>query len=209
MAQLNTPDAIAHGLTAQHIATNLNDYEAARSSFFVFVVDDLSNLLQTNYQGGINDDAAVDNFMDKDTATKSIQLNVTNCDIPLGYEVSVQEFTRGNDKVKFAGAASFSSGSFKVDDLVGLDTKSILYAWLRLAYDPHTFKAGRMKDYKKTCTLMEYTQDFELIRTWTLYGCWINKLTEDGFDKSNSEAKRQITADFVYDRAIMELPEEE
>ena len=62
-----------------------------------------------------------------------------------------------------------------------------------------------MKDYKKTCTLIEYTQDFEQIRSWTLYGCWISALSEDAFDKE-SDGKRQITATIEYDRAEMVMP---
>lgn len=210
MAQISTSQAISQGMTAQHIASNLSNYEAARSGFFVFVVDDLSNLLATNYTGGIEDHRAnpqESDLINRDLAEQAIRLNVTKCDVP-HYNVEVLEFKRGNDKVKFAGTPSFGDGNITVDDLVGLDTKSILMSWLRLAYDPRTFKGGRMKDYKKTCTLMEYTQDYELIRTWTLYGCFINELTEDGFDKE-SDGKRQIQAKFSYDRAVMELPEEE
>ena len=65
-----------------------------------------------------------------------------------------------------------------------------------------------MADYKKTCTLVEYTQDYEQIRSWTLYGCWISSLSEDDFDKEN-DGKRQIRATIVYDRAVMERPSEE
>jgi hypothetical protein len=76
-------------------------------------------------------------------------------------------------------------------------------AWQYLAYNPHTGKGGRMKDYKKTCTLCEYTQDYELIRKWTLYGVFIFKLSEDEFDREN-DGKRKITAEFSYDKAVIE-----
>ncbi len=46
-----------------------------------------------------------------------------------------------------------------------------------------------MSEYKKQATLIEYTQDYEPIRTWTIEGMFITKLTED--------------------RATMDLPEEE
>ena len=59
-----------------------------------------------------------------------------------------------------------------------------------------------MKDYKKNCTLIEYTQDYEQVRSWTLYGCWISGLDEDGFDREN-DGKRAITATIEYDRAVM------
>ena len=78
-------------------------------------------------------------------------------------------------------------------------------AWLQLAYNVHTRKGGRMKDYKKTCTLIEYTQDYEQVRSWTLHGCWISNIDEEGFDKEG-DGKRQISATIQYDRAEMNLP---
>jgi alcohol dehydrogenase len=38
-------------LTAQHISTNLASYEAARSGFFVFLVDDLDGIVNPTYSG--------------------------------------------------------------------------------------------------------------------------------------------------------------
>ena len=99
-------------------------------------------------------------------------------------------------------------GSIVVDDVVGVDTKSILMAWQALAYNVYTRKGGRMKDYKKDCTLIEYTQDFKQIRSWELYGCWISELQEGDFDKTNDD-KRQITASIQYDRAEMSLDNSE
>ena len=58
-----------------------------------------------------------------------------------------------------------------------------------------------MKHYKKNCTLIEYTQDYEQIRQWELRGCWISSLSEDPFDKE-SDGKRQITVKIEYDKAI-------
>ena len=86
-----------------------------------------------------------------------------------------------------------------------METKNILYAWQYLAYNPNTRKGGRMKDYKKTCTLMEYTQDYELIRTWSLEGCFVTGIDEGDFDRE-SDGKRQLTVAISYDRAIMDLP---
>ena len=93
-----------------------------------------------------------------------------------------------------------------VDDVVGLRTKDMLYAWQYLAYNPITRKGGRMKDYKKTCTLIEYTQDYEQIRRWTLDGCFVTGIDEADFDREN-DGKRQISVEFVFDRATMEIPE--
>jgi hypothetical protein len=62
-----------------------------------------------------------------------------------------------------------------------------------------------MKDYKKTCTLIEYTQDYEQVRTWTLEGCFITKIDEEDFDREN-DGKRQLNVSISFDRAMMELP---
>ena len=101
---------------------------------------------------------------------------------------------------------TFKDGSITVDDVVGLRTKDMLYAWQYLAYNPITRKGGRMKDYKKTCTLIEYTQDYEQIRYWTLYGCFVTGIDEGDFDRE-SDGKRQMTVSISYDRAIMSIDE--
>ena len=106
------------------------------------------------------------------------------------------------------GAYYACDGEITVDDVVGMDTKSILMAWQGLAYNVHTRKGGYMKDYKKSATLVEYDQNFKQIRSWKLYGCWISNITEDAFDKTQDGA-RKIRATIVYDRAAMELPESE
>lgn len=61
-----------------------------------------------------------------------------------------------------------------------------------------------MKDYKKTCTLIEYTQDYEQIRRWTLEGCFVTGIDEADFDREN-DGKRQMTVSISYDTAIMDF----
>lgn len=192
---------MSNSLSAQHISTNLANYEAARSGFFSLIVDDIDNIVSAAYTG--NPSAAADSDKIGKQAQEILKLNVIKAPVP-HFSLKAEEYRRGNDVVKFAGVPTFDSGSITVDDVVGLDTKSILMAWQGLAYNVHTRKGGRMKDYKKNATLIEYTQDFEQIRSWTLYGCWISKIDEDPFDKSN-DGKRQITATIEYDRAIMNL----
>lgn len=189
-------------LTAQHISTNLANYEAARSGFFTFLVDDIDGIIKSTYSGDAENAQATDKIAN---AQEIIKLNVVKCDFVPQFSLEVLKYQRGNEVVKFAGVPTFKDGNIVVDDVVGLDTKSVLMAWRGLAYNVHTRKGGRMKDYKKNCTLIEYTQDYEEVRSWTLYGCWISDLSEDGFDKS-SDGTRQITAKIEYDRAVMNLP---
>ncbi len=191
---------MSNSLSAQHISTNLANYEAARSGFFSLIVDDIDNIVKASYSG--DPQAAADS--DKIArAQEVLKLNVTKAPVP-HFDLKTEEFRRGNDVVKFAGVPTFSDGEITVDDVVGMDTKSILMAWQGLAYNVHTRKGGRMKDYKKSATLIEYTQDFEQVRSWTLFGCWVSKISEDPFDKEN-DGKRKISATIVYDRAEMNL----
>ena len=188
---------MSNSLSAQHISTNLANYEAARSGFFSLIVDDIDNIVKASYSGADVKEAAASDKIAR--AQEVLKLNVVKAPVP-HFTLKTEQYRRGNDVVKFAGVPDFESGNIVVDDVVGLDTKSILMAWQGLAYNVHTRKGGRMKDYKKNATLIEYTQDFEQIRSWTLHGCWISNITEGEFDKEN-DGKRQITAKIEYDRA--------
>ena len=191
---------MSNSLSAKHISTNLANYEAARTGFFSLIVDDIDNIINAAFSGEAEEAAASDRIS---RAQETLKLNVVKAPVP-HFELKVNEYKRGNDTVKFAGVPEFRTGDITVDDVVGMDTKSILMAWQALAYNVYTRKGGRMKDYKKNATLIEYTQDFEQIRSWTLYGCWISNITEGDFDKEN-DGKRQITATIQYDRAEMNL----
>ena len=193
---------MSNSLSAQHISTNLANYEAARTGFFSLIVDDIDNIVKASFSGDHRDAANSDKIA---RAQEVLKLNVVKAPVP-HFSLKKESYRRGNDVVNFAGVPEFNDGQITVDDVVGMDTKSILMAWQALAYNVYTRKGGRMKDYKKNCTLIEYTQDFEQVRSWTLYGCWIQNIQEGDFDKEN-DGKRQITASIVYDRAEMNLPE--
>ena len=195
---------MSNSLSASHISANLANYEAARSGFFSLIVNDIDNIVRASYTGDTASAAEADKIGAQ--AQETLKLNVVQAPVP-HFNIKVEQYRRGNDVVRFAGTPDFpESGEITVDDVVGLDTKSILMAWQGLAYNIHTRKGGRMKDYKKTATLIEYTQDFEQVRSWTIYGCWISNITEDNFNKEQ-DGKRQIRATIVYDRAVMNMPQ--
>ncbi len=187
-------------LNTTHISTNLAEYEAARNAFFTLIVDDLDNLLSPNFTGETAAAAESDHIKG---AQDVLRLNVVKCPVP-HFSVETLTYRRGNDVVHFAGVPSWDGGTIVVDDVVGKDTKSILMSWLYLAYNPNTRKGGRMKDYKKRATLIEYTQDYEQIRRWNLEGVFVTKIEEDDFDREN-DGKRQIRVSLSFDRATVEL----
>ena len=189
-------------LTAHHIAEdNYKYYEAARSAFFVLDVPEsqLGNLRKPTES--TEDNASAAKFTSV-KASEILRLNVVKTSVPQ-FSVDVKEYRRGNDVVKFATIPTWESGSFDVDDVVGVNTKDILISWLYLAYNPHTRMGGRMIDYKKTAYLTEYTQDYQQIRKWRIEGLFVKKVTDAEFDRENDD-KRKISVEFEYDRAILE-----
>ena len=179
-----------------HLADNPQLYEPSRSNNFEFIVTDIDNLI---YAG-----------VDKATATEQdyitngqevLRVSVLSSSVP-HFTLSKIEIKRGNNTIKYAGTPTFDDGTLVLNDYIGARTKDILLAWQALAYDVTTEKVNRATAYKKDCTLVEYSPDYdEVIRTWTLKGCWISGLSEGEFSNENNE-KRQVTATIVYDKAI-------
>lgn len=155
--------AIDDTLNTAHISSNLENYEAARSGFFVFipasVTDPVLNLIAEKMKS-FNVEA---NYTSADIQ-ELLKLNVTQSSVP-HFSLNTLEYRRGNEVVKFAGVPTFENGDIRIDDIVGVDTKSIAEAWLELAYDLETRTGGRMYEYKMDCNLIEYTQDYRPIRT--------------------------------------------
>ena len=158
------------GLDAQHISTNLANYEAARSGFFNFIVSpkirDFVKYTYTGDRSEVFDENG--NLLLPDAvlgvgAQEALKLNTVSADFA-DFKLTPLQYTRGNEIVKFAGVPTWESGSIKIDDIVGLDTKAILMAWKGMAYNVYSRKGGRMKDYKLDCQLVEYTQDYVPVR---------------------------------------------
>ena len=189
---------MAENLGTYHIAADLQNYEVARSNFFTLIVNDLDNITKTSYNPDLGE--ATENDVIPN-AQEVLKLAVDASSVP-HFTLGVNEIRRGNSVIKYATVPTFSEQSLTIRDYVGLDTKSVLIAWQGLAYNINTDRGGRMADYKKTCTLIEYTQDWQEVRRWILYGCFISAINEDAFDVT-SDGDRKITASMPFDRAEM------
>ena len=184
------------------LADNPALYEVQRNNNFEFVVTGLGKLLRAG--ANITDNNA---YIDGAVAEDVIRISVESSSVPT-FKQEPLKIRRGNSVMKFAGVPDFEDGTIKVRDFIGADTKSALMAWQNLSYNVKTLKVGQMKDYKIDCYLMDFTPDMQLVRTWTLKGCWISGLTIDEFNQEEG-GKKTITASIPYDYAIMFLPEEE
>lgn len=225
--------ADSNRLGTYHITSDLQEYETARSNTFELIVDEsLSDLLYPEYSyDGTNeaDETKLIKGSVKANGRNKIQdiikLSVNKMFVP-HFDLGMIEIKRGNSTVKFADTPTWQSGTLELQDFVGLETKSVLMAWQALAYDVISDTQGRAKDwidnsyeatssgktvirkgYKRNCKLVEYTPDYELLRTWTLVGCWIKSIQESPFEVSGTGG-RQITVTLEYDRAIMEVNKE-
>lgn len=189
---------INDGLSAYHLGSTHRAYQPAKKNFFEFIVEDLTNLLKP----GVEKELAQDSDYITD-GQEVIRLTINKAPVP-HYELNEIEIRKGNSSVWYAGTPTFSDGTLEVDDMIGANSKAVLEAWQNLAYNVNTDQGGRAINYKKNCTLIEYTSDHVKVRSWKLIGCWIKNITENDYDKESDDLQR-VQATIRYDRAIPEV----
>lgn len=190
-------NSIPHG--TYHFMDNPNLYEIQRTNCFEFVVTGLDGLLKAGMLGTERDARVVN-------AQETLRMAVSSAFIP-HFEQQPISIKRGNSEIKYAGTATYSGGDLQFHDFIGLDTKQALMAWQNESYDARTEKVGLVADYKKTCYLIEYTPDWQKVRQWILYGCWISNLTEDPYNSDADADKHSISATIQYDKAVLDTSE--
>ena len=179
-------------LGTYYLTDNPKYYEIQRSNNFVFWVNGLSkqfNIANNTYAAENADDV--------------IKISVNKATVPHFTQTAIQ-VKRGNNTMKFAGTPEFGSGSIDLNDYIGAGTKDVLLAWQNKSYDVRTEKVGLASDYKKDAYLLEYTPDYQLVRTWKLMGCWISALSEGEYSHDSAD-KHTITATIEYDKAWIDI----
>ena len=189
---INSPSSIPHG--TYHMAENPALYEPQRLNNFEFMVTGLGT---TILKAGFDTSDSNAYLSDPESV---IRLSVKSTSVP-HFEQGIIEVRRGNSSLKYAGVPSFSSGQLVINDYIGTEAKMALMAWQNQSYNVKTEKVGLAKDYKHDCYLHEYTPDFQLVRTWKLYGCWISSISEQTYD-TDANSVNQITATIQYDKAM-------
>lgn len=189
---------INNGLSAYHLGSTHRAYQPAKKNFFEFIVEDLTNLLKP----GVEEELAQDSDYITD-GQEVIRLTVNKAPVP-HYELNEIEIRKGNSSVWYAGTPTFSEGTLEVDDMIGANSKAVLEAWQNLAYNVLNDQGGRAINYKKNCTLIEYTSDHVKVRSWKLIGCWIKGISENDYDKESDDLQR-VQATIRYDRAMLEV----
>lgn len=190
---LHTNDSYDKG--AYYLTESPEIYEPQRSNCFKFVVDlsGMNSQLLSDFGVTVPDS----------NASKTLELAVKASSVP-HFNIEPITINRGNGQMKFAGKPSFKDGQISVHDYIGAHTKEILLAWQRQAYNVKTQKVGLAKDYKRTATLYELTPDFQIVRTWKMFGCWISDISDPNYDADSSDA-RVMDVTIVYDYAYPEV----
>lgn len=117
------------------------------------------------------------------------------------------EIRVGNTVMKAAGTPTFADTTIQLHDYVGVDTYNVLYAWQTLQYNSKTGRVGLASEYKKDAYLLEYTTDFSKVTNlWKLHGVWIQRLSKDGYDNSQTASDVKISCQLTYDWAEPEDP---
>lgn len=175
-----------------HLANNPNIYEIQRTNNFEIIISDIDGILKA---GSTSSSYA--------NAQEVIRMSVISFPIP-HFNQNIIEVNRGNTKLKYAGVPTFGDGQLVCYDYIGAETAGVLEAWQNLSYNVQTEKVGHASDYKKDCTVIEYSPDYQPVRSWKLHGCWVSALQEDTLDNTTNNAMR-VTATITYDRAEIDM----
>ena len=186
--------SISHG--AYVLADNPNLYEIQRTNNFEFVVTDIDGILRAG-AGGNENNSTIDN------AQEVLRISTSSAFVPHFSQETIT-VRRGNSVQKYAGVPTFSEGQIQLNDYIGADTKAALMAWQNLSYNVRTQKVGLLTDYKKDCYLIEYTPEYQEVRRWILYGCWVKSLSENEYNHESND-KHSITATIEYDYAEIDM----
>lgn len=182
---LSTAETPAN-LGAWYLAGSAALFEPQRANNFKLTFSDLQKAL------GVPNDVTDD----------YIELSVKSSSVP---HSTTEKLTinRGNTQVHYAGKTTFSDGKVVVHDYIGADVKGLLMKWRNLVFDPSTEKTGLAGDYKFNGTLVEYTPEYQVVRTYNLYGCWPSALSEADYDHDSTELKT-IDMTLIFDKAVLD-----
>jgi hypothetical protein len=181
-----------------YLADNPKYYEPQRTNTFTFYVSDLNGILK---------DYNVKDLTTDGSEEKALELSVKASSVP-HFSIGKISINRGNSQMHFAGKPEFRDGQITVQDYIGAHTKEILMAWQRRAYNVMTEKVGLASDYKHDAYLLEYTPEYQLVRTWILRGCWVQNIDEGEYNHDSTEAKT-MNVTIVYDKAYIDFSDSE
>ena len=197
------------GMTGGVISSSIRAYQPAKSNFFTLQVQDIDELLPSNFD--YSTEPTVNDYIEPTpgAAQEDLLLTVKKTNVPK-CTINEIEIRRGNEVAKYAGTPTWDDLNIDVQDMIGLNVKKILYALRSLAYSSTTKTGGRANDYtqdginykgyKRTYILTEYTPDKDVVTTYKIYNGWVKEVSEPDYDVENDEP-RVISIVLAYDYA--------
>lgn len=115
--------------------------------------------------------------------------------------VSEIELNFLNTRRYVAGRASFESIPVIVKDTVNGSTAAEIDAWHRSVFDPVTGGIGLAGNYKKNATIMLFSPEGSVERSWTLEGCFPTAVNFGSLTYDSDDVVR-IDMQLRYDRCF-------
>jgi len=123
--------------------------------------------------------------------------------------INVIDLRRGNDSLKFAGAATWQGGTLEILDTTDNETFQAIYNWFKQVYDSKKGGViGKASEYKKTGYITEYIADGQEGRRWNLSGLWISDFDFGTLNAESADFKRvslKIEIDPTYNKDLIEF----
>lgn len=104
-----------------------------------------------------------------------------------------------NDSVNLPARTSFESSSLVIKDAINYDTEKQFQRWRLRVYNPKTGKVGYAEDFKCNAVVKEFSPSGDIIREWTLIGCWPSSV-EYGDVSYDEAGEKTINATIMYDK---------
>lgn len=157
----------------------------------------MSNMINTRaLKGKLGDIRRSNNFRllikdITDAPGADIDLIVQRAFLPR-VSLDVLDLRHGNDSVKLAGVATWSSGEVTVLDVLSTAELDVITGWFSKTYK-HDKEVGGIigmaSEYKKQGTIYEYASDGTVERAWDVEGLWISELNLGDLDATRGDLK--------------------
>lgn len=137
------------------------------------------------------------------TPDNLLRLSLSSHGMP-NHSGEVIKIRKGNEEIKFNGQETFEDIDISWTDWIGADIENVVSAWDGLRYNPVTGFSHPAKNYKKYGTIVQYSPDGKIVRTWKLMGIWLNAVKFGEYNRSNND-HREISATIHVDKAYPEI----
>lgn len=104
-----------------------------------------------------------------------------------------------NDSVNLTGKTNYSEAQLVIKDAINYDTEKQFLKWRLRVFNPQTGKVGYAEDFKCNATVSEFSPSGDVVREWTLIGCFPSAV-EYGDLTYEDAGEKSISVTIMYDK---------